>query len=228
MTRNIQEDRWIRYLLRDMSEQEREKIEEMYVTNAERHEELCAIEDELIVQYLDNRLPARDKRLFEAAYNATKAQRSKLADISQIHNSAKSSAGKPTEPERRAVRLTLGDILSFSLTPSYAVRGGKEAEHTPPPLVEVPRIAAEFELHPVLVQPEDYPAYRAELETGGAEVWHAADLQAEAAEGRRSLNLRVPCTGLADGDYLLLVFGLRAAGKERELKSYDFHLQFTM
>ena len=145
MTGNIQEDRWIRYLLRDMrdmSEQEREKIEEMYVTNAERHEHLCAIEDELIVRYLDNRLPARDKRLFEAAYNATKAQRSKLADISQIHNWAKSSAGKPTKP--RAARLTLGDILSFSLTPSYAVRGGKEAEHTPPPLVEVPRSAVEF------------------------------------------------------------------------------------
>jgi hypothetical protein len=57
-----------RYLLEDVSDEERERVEESYLTDDDLYLKLLVAEDELIAAYVEGELSRRDRAKFEKAY----------------------------------------------------------------------------------------------------------------------------------------------------------------
>ena len=70
-----------RYLLGDLSDEERDQIAERYFLDGDFFEgQVVPIEDQLIRRYLGNELNARDRRLFEEKYLQTQALKAKVEE----------------------------------------------------------------------------------------------------------------------------------------------------
>ena len=59
------DERLVRYLLGELSDEERYQLEAVYVANHELHDELIAVEDELIYTYVGGRLSPSQSVSFE-------------------------------------------------------------------------------------------------------------------------------------------------------------------
>jgi uncharacterized protein YggT (Ycf19 family) len=66
------------FLLGKVDEQQRERIESLFLTNSQAHERVVAAEQDLIDDYLENSLAAADRELFLARYGQTPAQQRQL------------------------------------------------------------------------------------------------------------------------------------------------------
>ena len=76
--RTKQDDRLVRYLLGELSGEERDQLEARYLGNAELHEELVAVEDELIYAYVGGRLSPSQSASFERFFLKTPERRSRV------------------------------------------------------------------------------------------------------------------------------------------------------
>jgi tetratricopeptide (TPR) repeat protein len=73
-----QDERLVRYLLGELSGEERDQLEAEYLGNAELHEELVAVEDELIYAYVGGRLSPSQSPSFERFFLQTPERRSRV------------------------------------------------------------------------------------------------------------------------------------------------------
>lgn len=78
MPREFDEKSLIHYLLREVSETERQSIAERIVKDEEFFSELEAVEDELIGAYVRNELSAAERQRFEKYFLATPEQRQRV------------------------------------------------------------------------------------------------------------------------------------------------------
>ena len=67
-----------RYLLGDLSEQERIEIEDRYLSNKEFFDELVVAEDELIDDCVRGKLSGKDRELFEQNFLTSTARRERV------------------------------------------------------------------------------------------------------------------------------------------------------
>lgn len=67
-----------RFLLGDVDDSERQRIESIFISDAESNEQILLAEDDLFEDYFENSLTAADKNKFLAQYGHTPRQRRKL------------------------------------------------------------------------------------------------------------------------------------------------------
>ena len=72
------DERLVRYLLGELSEQERDQLESEYLGNSESHDQLVAAEDELIYAYVGGRLSHSQSISFERFFLQTPERRSRV------------------------------------------------------------------------------------------------------------------------------------------------------
>jgi hypothetical protein len=100
------DERIVDYLLRRMTEGDRECYEREYFSNHLAHEQLLAVECELIDAYLSGELPAAERRDFERVYLATPEMRARVVDARSFKACL---PNEPTLPHAvgRTVRMTV-------------------------------------------------------------------------------------------------------------------------
>lgn len=96
----------IRYLLNDVSEQERNELEEQYASNPDLLAELTEVENDLMDDYASGGLSAADRALFESRYlkNAERNQRREFATAlaTYLQEARAGSPGISHKPNRAA------------------------------------------------------------------------------------------------------------------------------
>ena len=92
------------YLLGRVDEEERQRIESLFITDPETTERLLVAEQELTDDYLDDRLTTEDRQIFRRHYANTPAQQRKLR-IAKSINDWIETAG--TESEERVAASTV-------------------------------------------------------------------------------------------------------------------------
>lgn len=82
-----------RYLLDEMTDEERESVEEMFLEDDEFFEEIAAFENELFYEYKQNRLNGKQKTAFEEKFLKTTQDRQK-ADFAEVFLQTTAEIGK--------------------------------------------------------------------------------------------------------------------------------------
>ena len=88
---SINEELLTRYLLGQLSEEEQQRIEELYFTDDEIHEQLVALEDELRFDYAQGKLNHREREQFEKRFLASAEDREMSAFASALASAFSSS-----------------------------------------------------------------------------------------------------------------------------------------
>lgn len=165
------------FLLGKVDEHERERVENLFLTDSEVHERVLAAEQDLIEDYLEGSLNAADKELFLERYGQTAAQQRQLQISQEIKNWARrESASTHTVPEKTSVwtrwreRLRLKPALLIPIVVTamivvvvlaswlssrraqQAIEQELAALNTPASLREVPPNLSTLELAPVAVR----------------------------------------------------------------------------
>lgn len=100
------------FLLGKVDEHERERVENLFLTDPQVHERVLAAEQDLIEDYLDGSLDAADKELFLERYGQTSAQQRQLQINREIKNWARrESASTNTVSEKISVWTRLRERL---------------------------------------------------------------------------------------------------------------------
>ena len=99
MSSDLQSPHARRYLLGTLTEEDAATVEQEYFNDPEALERLAATEDELIEDYLDNRLPPDEREQFERAYLAAPHHRRRVETIRQLRVAAcRIGSGKAVTP----------------------------------------------------------------------------------------------------------------------------------
>ena len=93
-----------RYLLGDLSEQERIEIEDRYLSNGEFFDELVVAEDELIDDFVRGKLSGKDRELFEQNFLTSTARRERVKSSRALMEFADMHAATPGVSWWRRVR----------------------------------------------------------------------------------------------------------------------------
>ena len=221
MPESVNEERIFRYLLDDLTDEERREIEERYFKDDEYFDLLCAVEDDLIAAYLDERLLDRDRRRFEELYGSG-SQRRKVEATSRLRRFARQSPAAEKERSPETGRFRLGDFFWFVLVPDARGAGGRGAREQSS--IEVPKDTPEIGLQLDIDEIEDYASYEAQLKPSRSDdvVWRKSECQLDVVEQGKLLRLRLPSDALKDGEYVLFVNGIRPNGEAVELDAYTF------
>jgi len=118
------DNRLTRYLLGDLAEQDRTQLEDEYLSSAESFDELLVAEDELIDDYVRDRLSRRDRRLFEEHFLTSPARAERVKSARALMNFADARAQTAPAPFTRRVRSGLGlqsTIFRFALAAGFLV-----------------------------------------------------------------------------------------------------------
>jgi hypothetical protein len=84
------------FLLGQLSEEQRQQIESLFMTDSQARERILFVEQDLIEDYLDDSLTAAERQQFLEQYTATPEQRRKLRITKAIKElAAKEKAGRP-------------------------------------------------------------------------------------------------------------------------------------
>jgi len=165
------------FLLGRLDDEERARIESLFLTDSEAREKVLVIEQELIEDYLEDNLPAEDKQEFLLRYGQTAAQWQQLRITEAIKNWAlKENAAVRTVPtevstwDRLRTRLWLRPafVIPIAVAAMVAIivagiwlnsgmkRATLEQElaqlNTPASLREVPAQTVLLELSPIVVR----------------------------------------------------------------------------
>lgn len=87
-----------RFLLREVSEQERDEIEALYFSDPEFFERLLVAEDELVDEYLQGDLSAREREKFDRQYSASRFNEREIAFSQALHQAVAETC--PAAPRR--------------------------------------------------------------------------------------------------------------------------------
>lgn len=120
-----------RYLLGELGEAERERVEERFITDRDFGERVLVAEDALVEDYLDGSLPEAESELFAAHFLSTPEQRRKvrIAGSLKRHLTA-ATPPRPTEPG--------GEVRP----PGVGVSGIRDTPFWHKPMILVPASAA--------------------------------------------------------------------------------------
>jgi len=108
------------FLLGKLADEERERIENLFLTDPQTKERVLSLEDELIEEYLEDNLTEADKERFLARYAQTDEQRRKLRITKSIKDWAVTQA---KAPQTAAATVSLWNRLwtRLRLKPAFAV-----------------------------------------------------------------------------------------------------------
>src|SRR5262245_26219364 len=95
-----------RFLVGDVTPEERERVEGRFMTDPDSFERVCAIEDDLILSHVRNELPADWRARFESAYLTTPARRRRVDEMRAVV--AGMSTQKAPARTRKRLLVTLG------------------------------------------------------------------------------------------------------------------------
>jgi hypothetical protein len=114
------------FLLGKVDEEVRQRIESLFMTDAETKERILAVEQELIDDYLDNRLSSEDRELFLQLHGATPAQQRRLRIAKSINDWIDTSndwVDPSTEQSRPAPTVSIWRRLRerFTLRPIVVI-----------------------------------------------------------------------------------------------------------
>jgi hypothetical protein len=112
------EELFVRYLLGDVSEQEREPIEERFFADDQYYQDLLVVEDELIYDYLRGALDARQCARFEAQTAASPRRRQKV----EIIRGLMQATIAPQEAKERERISFLDRLRSLLIVPLPALQ----------------------------------------------------------------------------------------------------------
>ena len=165
------------FLLGKVDDEERARIESLFLTDSEAREKVLVIEQELIEDYLEDNLTVEDKQEFLLRYGQTAAQRQQLRITEAIKNWAlKENAAVQTVPSevstwrrlRTILRLKPAFVIPIAVAAMIAIvvagiwlntrmkRAALEQElaqlNTPERLREAPAQMVVLELSPVAVR----------------------------------------------------------------------------
>ena len=108
----------IRYLLGNATEDEKAQLEQKFFVDDERYQELLAIEDELRYDYAQGGLTREQRKLFEARYLTTTADREKVALAQSVLKKAFELERKANPKSRQAIgwfsKLFSPGVLQFA------------------------------------------------------------------------------------------------------------------
>jgi len=90
-----------RYLLGELSAEERIQVEDRYLTNAEFFDELVIAEDELIDDYVRGELSRSNRELFERNFLCSAARQERVKSARALMRFADTHATSTPEPSRR-------------------------------------------------------------------------------------------------------------------------------
>lgn len=100
------------FLLGKVDEEERERIEGLFLTDSQARERILAAEQDLIEDYLEDSLTAADKEIFLSRYGHTPAQQRKLRINKSIKDWVLRESVLPhTEPAKSSARARLRERL---------------------------------------------------------------------------------------------------------------------
>jgi hypothetical protein len=161
---NLDETLMRRFLLGDVSEAERDRIEERFIVDHEAFEALYALEDELILEYLRQELPDEVEAQFRAAMLSTPAQRRRVDEMRPLLAAAEAVA-KPWWhwPPQPFVLLAATAAAVLILTAGLMVRqrssrvDDSRAAGTPQTAPAAPATIATFFLMPTVRAANEKP-----------------------------------------------------------------------
>lgn len=109
------------FLLGNVDEEERERLESLFVTDSVARERILAAEQDLIDDYLDGSLSSAEKQRFIERYADTPTQKRTLRIARTIKDwaTAQGNVSRPVVPERRSLWNRLRD--GIWLKPSVAI-----------------------------------------------------------------------------------------------------------
>jgi anti-sigma factor RsiW len=126
-----------RYLLGELSEDERVAIERAYFADQRAGDAIAAEEDALIDDYVSGRLSARDRERFEGHYLASPVHRQRVATIRRLSEIADSE--QRTERSRRS--RVLASLAAAAVLLLAASLTTTPAASTPPAVAAAPPAA---------------------------------------------------------------------------------------
>ncbi len=85
----------IRYLLGALTEEEQNSVEQAYFADREQFEQIRAAENELVDDYVRNRMPPRERELFERNYLKSPKHRERVAFAGLLLKAADQTAAAP-------------------------------------------------------------------------------------------------------------------------------------
>jgi hypothetical protein len=103
----------IRYLLNELSEEDQTHFEDAYLVDGSLFDQLRAVEDELIEDYVRGNLSDRERRLFERHYLASEQRRARVEAARQLVHvcSLQSAVQADTEARTDSIYLSLRSWL---------------------------------------------------------------------------------------------------------------------
>jgi hypothetical protein len=99
------------FLLGKVDDEERQRIESLFLTDSLMNERVLAAEQDLIDDYVEDRLSAADREAFLSLYGDTAAQRRKLRIAKSIQEWAVTQSDRPPVSPERA-KSTWGRLLA--------------------------------------------------------------------------------------------------------------------
>src|ERR1044072_6678852 len=96
----------VRYLLGELTESEQDRFEEQYLTDAAVHEQLLAIECELIDAFVRGDLSEEERRHFESGFLTTSERRKRVS----LAQTLASWLGAPIQAQQRSSRMDVDNL----------------------------------------------------------------------------------------------------------------------
>ncbi|HKX31462.1 MAG TPA: hypothetical protein VJ302_27495, partial [Blastocatellia bacterium] len=92
----------IKYLLNDLSEEDRAQLEEAYLRDESLFDQIQAMEEELIEDYVKGRLSGYERERFEQHYLASREQRARVETVRQLDRACSLT---PPDPALAGARI---------------------------------------------------------------------------------------------------------------------------
>lgn len=112
-----------RFLLSEMTEDERNAFEERFVADESLFEQISATEDELIESYVRGTLSSSEKTIFEREFLSTESRRRRVAFmrtmLGKINEGNQIAAAKKTETASETHPSVWNSIIEFFKTPKF-------------------------------------------------------------------------------------------------------------
>jgi len=255
MPGELQTTRARRYLLGTLAEEDAAAIEQEYFNDPDALERLTAVEDELIEDYLQNRLTTAEHDQFTRVFLAAPHRRRRVETVRRLISAAAHHAGSGATTQVRwlaaaalILAVTGGVWFAWKYGPAPTVREvpGQAAISpiVPPRTLAValsPTTVRSSSETPNLVIPagtefvtfslggentERVVAGRASLRTvTGSEVWQGSTTIENALPEGVIARVSVPASRLPVDDYVLTLFRTDPAGVQSDQEVYRYGLR---
>jgi anti-sigma factor RsiW len=196
------------YLLGTLDEGQAQALETAYFADSALSDDVRAVEETLIDDYLSDTLPARDRAAFERHYLATPGHQQRVATARVLRARVAERApapespdgpdpGDPAKPAPSTDRPR--SLLALTLSP-IVTRGDRQKSE------RLPEGPADLLIHLDGTPDPADRSYFVELQTvEGRIVWQGRSRPATAGSGRLA-SVRVPAERLEPDDYVVAIF----------------------